>query len=358
MDEVAWWRDESTATPDVEVYTALLPSLATTRGMLVGISSPYRKVGLLASKHREYYGRDSDDVLVIQAPTTTFNPTLSLTEIAAQKAADPVAGRSEWDAEFRSDLQSFLPDELIDRAIIHSRPLELQPLSGLFYRAFVDSAGGTGHDAYTIAIGHREGDHVVLDVVRATTGAFDPEAVTKEYAKLAKEYRCYSVSGDRYAAQWTAAAWEKTGVTYMTSDIPKSQIYLEALPWFTRGLVELPDHPRLIRELRLLERATHRGGKDTVDHPRGQHDDCANAVAGVLRSLSDHLGDPDLAMWKLAWGDGDVVDPGIERARVAAERFRQEVLAKICRPPQPPHDLISQIERLKRKGDTDATTTK
>jgi hypothetical protein len=40
----------------------------------------------------------------------------------------------------------------------------------------------------------------------------------------------------------------------------------------------------------LLERQTHRGGKDSVDHPRGQHDDYANAVCGVLRTLSNYLG--------------------------------------------------------------------
>lgn len=36
-----------------------------------------------------------------------------------------------------------------------------------------------------------------------------------------------------------------------------------------------------MRELRLLERATHRGGRDTVDHPRNGSDDLANALCGV-----------------------------------------------------------------------------
>ena len=44
----------------------------------------------------------------------------------------------------------------------------------------------------------------------------------------------------------------------------------------------LPDHPKLLRELRLLERHTARSGKDSVDHPRGGHDDLANACAGAI----------------------------------------------------------------------------
>jgi phage terminase large subunit-like protein len=51
FDETAFWRDDSTATPDTEVYTAVLPSLVTTDGMLIAISSPYRRMGLLHAKH-------------------------------------------------------------------------------------------------------------------------------------------------------------------------------------------------------------------------------------------------------------------------------------------------------------------
>ena len=63
---------------------------------------------------------------------------------------------------------------------------------------------------------------------------------------------------------------------------------MECLPLFARGLVALPDHKRL-RELRLLDRHTHRSGRDTVDHGKNGSDDYSNAVCGVLRDLSTHL---------------------------------------------------------------------
>jgi hypothetical protein len=72
------------------------------------------------------------------------------------------------------------------------------------------------------------------------------------------------------------------------------------LPLFTRGLVKLPDHPTLLRELRLLERQAHRGGRESINHPRGGHDDNANAVCGALRLLSDRLGYDQ----SYAWVDG------------------------------------------------------
>jgi hypothetical protein len=44
LDECAFWRDEHSANPDEEVYTALMPALARIPGSrLIGISSAYRK---------------------------------------------------------------------------------------------------------------------------------------------------------------------------------------------------------------------------------------------------------------------------------------------------------------------------
>jgi terminase large subunit-like protein len=286
FDEVSFWRDDTTATPDIETYRAVLPSLATTDGMLVGISTPYRKLGLLHQKWRDHFGVDDDNVLVVQGGSTVFNPTLSDATIAAQRAADPTAAGAEWDAQFRSDIGAFLDDELIDAAIDHGRPLELPPVDGVVYRAFTDASGGAvGGDAYALGIGHREGEIEILDVVRGIAGKFDPQQVTKEYAALCTAYRVHTVVGDAYGREWVAAAWGGVGKEYTRSQRPKGELYVESLPLFTRGLVRLPNHARLIRELRLLERRTYRSGKDTVEHPRNGHDDYANVVCGVLNLL-------------------------------------------------------------------------
>jgi hypothetical protein len=232
---------------------------------------------------------------VVQGSSRAFNPSLSDGVIATQRAADPTAAASEWDAEFRTDIGAFLDDELIDAAIERGRPLELPPFGPRAdYRAFIDPSGGVGGDSYSIAIGHKErqkeSERYVIDVVRGTNGKFDPHVVTAEYAALLKEYRVRTITGDYYGAEWVAGSWSRTGVRYVKSELPKSAIYLECVPLFTRGLVRLPDHSRLVRELRLLERHTHRSGRDTIDHPKGGHDDHANVVCGVLRDLSKYFG--------------------------------------------------------------------
>jgi hypothetical protein len=330
LDEVSFFRDESSATPDIETYRAILPSLATTDGMLIGISTPYRKMGLLHAKFRDHFGVDDDEVLVVKGSTKQFNPTLSDRMIESQRQADPLSASSEWDAEFRADISSFLDDALIDAAVEHGRPLELPPTKTLFgsiYKSFVDPSGGVGADSYTLAICHKDGEQLVCDLVRGTSGRFDPQEITKQYAALVKEYGIGTVVGDAYAAQWVTSAWQNTGISYVQSEIPKSQIYRECIPLFTRGLIRLPDHATLLRELRLLERTTHRGGKESIDHPRSGHDDYANALCGALRQLSDYLG----YRTDYAWVDGTPIggdatlsdEQRAERRRADAESWHR-----------------------------------
>src|SRR5262249_16259286 len=83
-----------------------------------------------------------------------------------------------------------------------------------------------------------------------------------------------------------AGAWRKLGFGDIPSSRPKGALYLESLLVCTLGLARVPNYVRLIRELRLLKRRTHRSGKDTVEHPRNGHDDHANVVCGVFSLLA------------------------------------------------------------------------
>ena len=282
FDEVAFWRDDTSANPDREVYRAVLPSLAASNGPLIAISTPYRKTGLLHERHKTYFGQDDPDVLVIQGASTLFNPALKPAMIDRAMRDDPEAAGAEWNAEFRSDIDAFLDDGQITAAVDMGRPRELPPRPGISYAAFVDASGGRS-DAYTICIGHRQGDRFVADVVTGQAPPFNPSTVTANFAALVQQYGCKKVTGDNFAAEWVATAWRSQGLIYERADMPASGLYLEALPAFMREQISIPDHPQLIRELRGLERRTSRMGRDTVSHAPGGHDDYANALAGCLR---------------------------------------------------------------------------
>ncbi len=314
FEELAFWRSDESATPDKEVLRAVRPSMLTTKrhgALLIGISSPYAKKGLLYEKHRRHRSDDESQVLVWQADTMTMNPSVDREEIDEAYRDDPEAAAAEFGALFRDDIQNFLDADLV-AGLTRSSPPELPPRPGVKYVAFVDPSGGRG-DAFTVGIAHREDGRNVLDVARAAKAPFDPAAVVKDFTILLKEYRVTEVTGDAYSGEWVVSAFKEEGITYKTSPIPKSAIYLEALPLFTRGEVELPDHRPLLVELAQLERRTSRSGKDSVDHPPRCHDDMANAACGALlmaartarrRSIPKSL---DLEMPKAEWDPSECV---------------------------------------------------
>ncbi|MBU1222308.1 MAG: hypothetical protein KKA22_04015 [Gammaproteobacteria bacterium] len=292
LDEVAFWRSEESANPDKEIVNALRPAMATIpNSLLIGLSSPYARRGVLYEAWAQHYGKPSD-VLVIQADSRTMNPSLPQSVVDRAYAEDPASAAAEYGALFRSDVEGFLQPEWIDRAV-ETGISELPPIPGIDYFAFADPSGGAS-DSFTLGIAHREGERRILDVCRGRRPPFDPKAVTNDYADILRRYGCGRVIGDRYAAEWVVSAFREHGISYDPAELPKSDIYLNAEPLFATGAVQLLDQRQLLTELRQLERRTG-SGKDRIDHPPRGHDDLANAACGALWLASRRRAEVDMS---------------------------------------------------------------
>jgi len=282
-DEIAFWMTtESSANPDDEVLNAIRPGLATTRGPLFLISSPYARKGELWSLFQRHFGRQGDPlILVAQGSSRTFNATLPQSLVDRAYERDPLSASAEYGGEFRKDLESFMTPQAV-LACVPSGLFERPPQSGLRYWAFTDPAGGSGQDSMTLAIAHREADQVFLDCLREARPLFSPEQVTAEFSAVCKAYRINKVTGDRYGGEWPREQFRKQGINYELAPKPKSDLYRDVLPLLNSRRVELLDQRRLIAQLIGLERRTARSGCDTIDHGVHAHDDLANAVAGAV----------------------------------------------------------------------------
>ena len=200
---------------------------------------------------------------------------------------DPQSAAAEYGAEFRSDIDDFVSREVVEACTVRGRA-ELLYTTGLSYVAFVDPSGGSS-DSMTVAVAHRDKDGIaVLDAIREFRPPFSPEAVVIEIAALLKSYKLSRVTGDRYGGEWPRERFRMSGITYDISERPKSDIYRDSLPLLNSGKIELLDHKRLASQLCGLERRTARGGRDSIDHGPGAHDDIANAALGALLLVGTH----------------------------------------------------------------------
>ena len=154
---------------------------------------------------------------------------------------------------------------------------------------------GGRSDSATLAIAHTEPDQpeVFVDLIRRWSPPFSPESVVNDMAECLQTYGLDVVTGDNYSAQLTVELFQKAGISYLRSDDSASELYLQAIPLFSTGILCAPDHPILRAELGGLERRTRVSGKDLVCHPPGGHDDLANAMCGAavnawrVRDMSD-----------------------------------------------------------------------
>lgn len=285
LDEIAFWQTDDSANPDTEILNALRPAMSTVpEAMLVALTSPYAKSGEVWKTYRDSYGKDRDDVLVVQAETRALNPLVSPDLIAAAYEADPAHASAEYGGCFRDDIDSPFSEKAV--AAVTGDREELPFVSDLAYRAGFDGAGGSeaGGDSVTLAIAHDdEHGHSVLDLVREVKPPFSPEAVILEqFGPLLKEYGIDRVTGDRWGGEWPRQAFGKCDITYLVCPQSKSELYKTLLTRINSNQIELRDLKSLRVQLVGLERRTARGGKDSYDHKPGGHDDVINAAALVL----------------------------------------------------------------------------
>ena len=215
-----------------------------------------------------------------QAPTLTMNPTVPGRVVEEALERDQALAASEWQAEFRSDLESYVSREAVE-ACVEPGVRERPPVPGLRYSAFCDPSGGR-NDSMTLAIAHREGGVVVLDAVRERAPPFSPADVVEEFELLLRSYGVRELVSDRYGGEWVTSAFRARRIRCEPSPKAKSDLYRDLLPLINSRSVDLLDLPKLVGQVCSLERRVGRGGRDSIDHPPMAHDDVANAAAGVL----------------------------------------------------------------------------
>lgn len=299
LDEGAFLDRQMHANPASEILGAALPGLATLEdvgSLALVISSPHAPEGILHDARITWWGANDAETLYWQAASAVMNPTLKLSTIERAVAADPAKAAAEWLGQFRGDLQSYTTREALMAWVPRGVSLRA-PVPGITYVLGEDPAGGqatANADSYTWAVAHCELDATgrpiaVLDLVGEAEPPFVPNSAVARIAVDAQQYNGIPrAKGDAYAKGWPAERHLDYGLVYETVQVTRSEAYLALLPELADGRIRLLDHGKLLSQFLTLERRTARGGRESVDHRSGSHDDLCNAAAiALLTALDD-----------------------------------------------------------------------
>jgi hypothetical protein len=288
--EISYWQTaETSVSSDEEVVAAALPSLsmAPDGGLMAMWSSVHRKRGYAYRKYKQLFGVDgADDAdLIWFAPSTVMNPLLPQSEIDRALAEDAPRARAEFLNEWRSDLSDFIPADVIEACTdfgVYERP----PRRGVNYVCFIDAAGGTGADSFSLCIAHADA-RCEIDVLRERKPRFVPAQVIAEWAPLIRSYGILEVEGDKFAGGFHSSEWHSYNIAFKPCERTTSENYLSALPVFLANRVRLLDYSTLRHQLSTLERRVGAGDRESVSHPQhaSAHDDCATSCCGAIAAI-------------------------------------------------------------------------
>jgi hypothetical protein len=294
-DEIAHWQLEG-ADSDSEVLNSIRPSLATTNGMMVIGSTPYRPEGELYKLDNEYWGGVDPKILVARATSRETNPLLLQSVVDRAMKRDPLKARCEYLNQYREDVSDYVPRSLMESAVDRGVISRL-PSAAHQYVCFADASSGLsgstgagksskGGDAFAAAIGHKEGDTIIIDLVFERKPPFNASSVCAEICSIADAYSVREIVSDRFSSGFMASELQRHRKTWKPSDHNKSELYAITLPVLTSGTLRIPDVPSVVDQFCLLERKPGANGRDRIDARGGRSEDAANAIAGVVALLA------------------------------------------------------------------------
>jgi hypothetical protein len=220
-----------------------------------------------------------------------MNPRYDVRTIERAFKKDAVVASSEFGSGghvvFRQANQALFDAAPLDAVIVPGRR-ELPPSKDHRAVAFVDAAQGSrSGDSFTLGVAFKDGGLSVLAALREVEPPYNPgQVIANELAPVLREYGITKVIGDRHAVGFVSEAFSACGIRFEPTPLSKSELYAELLALVNTEAVALLDHPTMRTQLLALERRSMRGGRDSIDHPRGGHDDVANAAAGALVMVS------------------------------------------------------------------------
>ena len=328
LDEVAHFTESGQSGAE-EVYNAVVPStsaysakdpenptipIGEVEGRVILISSPLGKQGLFYNLFQIGMrgGKASENILAVQAPTWEVNPTVPAEEFEKHYLKNAAVFFTEYGGEFTDRTRGWI-EKSEDLFACVDPKLRARQKAPARQPHFMGIDLGLVGDGTAIAIGHLDGDVIVVDLVtqiKAGVGEYedkdrlDFDDVADWIFDLTKKF--YVVEGifDQWAGIPLEQALSKRGLGQMKSvQMTKqltSQIFqnFKDMMWDERlGLYDDPHpeengHEPYIQELLELQAKVQSKHIITVEAPQvqGKHDDMSDALTRMVWLASQQVG--------------------------------------------------------------------
>lgn len=285
---------------DRDVYRAIVPRLMR-GGRIIFISTPWPTETLTGEFFAVNYGHPMTAIAARAATLVMRNNDPELAErIDSERAADPdnTARERDADMDVTSGGGAYFDPSAIDRSVDPKLPLVIpRPAQRGVIAAAID--GGFRSDSSALAIVFRLGEGfalLALDELRPAKGApLKPSEVVASFAEMIAPYGARRVASDSFYVEAVREELAKHSLSLV--ELPAGQTgkieqYATVRRIFHEGRIVLPNHPRLVSQLKAIRsRPTTGGGLQITAPRRGGHGDLVSALVGAIW-LAEQSGAP------------------------------------------------------------------
>ena len=302
MDELAFAIDTDGSTGGSAIYKALSPSVAQfgNDGFIVALSSPHIEQGIFYDLYKQAIESNDPKLRAYNEPTWVMNPSISLEYLLSEKERDPEMFNVEFGGKFASNMSALIDSGLIEASIRQDKSKDAYPASKRLFGSYtlcLDPAKGN-RDDYVAYLGHYEdgvyrGDMIKkFDATRIIDGKpqVDIEEVERWIMEIHNAYGLAVVVLDQYNSAATIQRLEsKINIRELTWTVPsKTAAFSKLRQHFTSGRIEIPNHPKLVSQLKnMTVRYTKNGGWVVSGGAGAAVDDYVFALAGALFVAED-----------------------------------------------------------------------
>ena len=327
LDEVAHFTDSGQSSAD-EVYNAVVPStsayspkdkedkripIGPVEGRVILISSPLGRQGLFYNMFQIGMrgGTAADNILCVQAPTWEVNPTVPASEFEKHYLKNAAVFFTEYGGEFTDRTRGWIEK---DEDVYSCVDPKLKPVErGVIRRQhFIGIDLGLVGDGTAVAVGHIEGEDVVVDLVtqiKAGEGKYkdkerlDFDDVADWILDLSKRFYITHGLFDQWAGIPFEQALTKRGLSQMKSELLtkpltsqifqnfKDMLWDKRLRLYDNPAPDVNGHAPYLVELLELQATVHSKNIITVEAPQaeGKHDDMSDALVRMVWLASNHM---------------------------------------------------------------------
>jgi hypothetical protein len=300
LDEFAFFRNDNFEVNDAEIFRAVTPRIIP-GGQVVLASTAWARTGLMHKLFSDNFQHPAT-VMAARAPTILLNPSKKK-EVAVEIERDEQNASREFGCEFMDALAgTFFSHDAIDKSIDKSLVLPLRPPPGA--QVMIGADTGFRRDSSALVVVYLLPDKIfivaeVLELKPKIGEPLKPSEVIMEFANACKRHGCNWLMADGHYRETLDEELAKMGLSYVPAPggaEGKALTHMQTKTVLQQGRVRLPDHRRLIEQMKTLVGRPTSGGGMTFSFPRttaGGHGDILSALVLALSQKSGQIVNPE-----------------------------------------------------------------